>query len=55
MERTLVTWEREIYGPRYDSGYWRVKMNPEIYNKFKALNIITVIKVRRYCNDLGEF
>jgi hypothetical protein len=54
-----VTWERKIlrkiYGPRYASDYWRVKMNSEIYNQFKAPNIVTVINVRRYCNGLGDF
>jgi hypothetical protein len=37
----------EIYGPTCENGCWRIKMNQEIYNKFKYPNIVTVIKVRR--------
>jgi len=59
MERILVTWERKIlrkiYRPRYVSDYWRVKMDSEIYNQFKAPNIVTVINVGKYCKSLGEF
>jgi hypothetical protein len=51
MERGLMTWERKIlrkiYGPTYENGYWRIKMNQEIYNKFKFPNIVNVIKVCR--------
>jgi len=54
-----VTWERKIlrkiYRPRYVSDYWRVKMDSEIYNQFKAPNIVTVINVGKYCKSLGEF
>ena len=36
MERAYRTWEREIlrktYGPMWDNGYWRIKMNQEIYS-----------------------
>jgi hypothetical protein len=50
MERVLMTWERKIvrkiHGPTYENGCWRIKMNQEIYNKFKSLNIVTAIKVR---------
>jgi hypothetical protein len=49
MERVLMTWERKIprkiYGPTHENGYWRIKINQEIYNKFKSPNILTVIKV----------
>jgi hypothetical protein len=51
MERVLWTWERKIlrklYGQTYKNGYWRIKMNQEICNKFKSPNIATVIKVCR--------
>jgi hypothetical protein len=51
MERALVTWEGKIlgkiYGPTYENCCWRIKMNQEIYNKFKSPNIVTGIKVRR--------
>jgi len=46
-----MIWEREIlrkaYGPTYESGYWRIKMSWEIYNKFKSPDIVTVINVYR--------
>jgi hypothetical protein len=29
------------------NGYQRIKMNQEIYNKFKSPNIVTVLKVCR--------
>jgi hypothetical protein len=38
---------RKIYEPTYENGYWRIKMNQEIYNKFKSPNIVTAIKVHR--------
>jgi hypothetical protein len=51
MERVLMKWERKIlrkiYGSIYENGYWRIKMNQEIYNKFKSPNIVSVIKIRR--------
>jgi hypothetical protein len=51
MERALMTWERKImkkiYGPAYEYGYWGIKLNQEIYNKFKSPDIMTVIKVQR--------
>jgi hypothetical protein len=51
MERVFMTWERKIlrkpYGPTYENGYWRIKMNQEIYNKFKSPNTLTAIKVCR--------
>jgi hypothetical protein len=48
MERALMMWERKIlrniYGPTYENGCWRIKMNQEIYNKFTSPNIVTIIK-----------
>jgi hypothetical protein len=38
---------RNVCGPTYENGYWRIKMNQEIDNKFQSPNIVTVIKVRR--------
>jgi hypothetical protein len=38
---------RNIYGSIYENIYWRMKMNQQIYNKFKSPDIVTVIKVRR--------
>jgi hypothetical protein len=44
-EGILLTWERKIfrkiYGPTYENGYWRIKINQEIYNKFKSPDIVT--------------
>jgi hypothetical protein len=25
----------KIHGPTYENGYWRIKMNQEVYNEFK--------------------
>jgi hypothetical protein len=51
MERVLMTWERKIlrkiYALTYENGYWRIKINQEIYNTFKSPDIVTVIKVCR--------
>ena len=38
---------RKIYGPPYGNGYWRIKVNQDIYNTFKSSDIMTVIKVSR--------
>jgi hypothetical protein len=38
---------RKTYGPTCENGSWRVKMDLEIYNEFKLLDIITVITVHR--------
>jgi hypothetical protein len=38
---------RKIYGPTCKNGSWRIKMDQKIYNKFKSLDIITVITVHR--------
>jgi hypothetical protein len=44
-----MTWERKIlrnkYGPSHDKRYWRIKINQEIYNKFKSPNSVTEIKI----------
>jgi hypothetical protein len=51
METALMAWERKIlgntYGPTHENGSWKIKMNQEIYNKFKCPDIVTVVTVRR--------
>jgi hypothetical protein len=46
-----MTWERKvsrkIYGPTKENGCWRIKVNHEIRERFKSLDIISVIKLRR--------
>jgi hypothetical protein len=50
MGRALMTWERKIlriiYGPTYENGHWRIKINLEMYSNCKSPDILTVIKVR---------
>jgi hypothetical protein len=36
---------RKIHGPTYENGYWRIRMDQDIYNTFKSPDIVTVIKV----------
>jgi hypothetical protein len=47
----VMTWERnilrKIYGPTYESGHWRIKINSELESKYKSQDIVSVIKVRR--------
>jgi len=38
---------RKIYGPMYENGYLRIKMNQDIYNTFKSPDILNVMKVCR--------
>jgi hypothetical protein len=51
MEKMLMTWERKIltkiYGPTKENGQWRIKMNAELMTKYKAPDIVNVIKIRR--------
>jgi hypothetical protein len=46
-----VDWEtkilRKICGPTCENGYWRMKMNQEIYATFKSEHIGTATKVCR--------
>ena len=37
----------KIYGPTRENCSWRIKMNQEMYNKFKYPDTVTVIEVRR--------
>jgi hypothetical protein len=51
LEGNLMMWERKLlvktYGQTCENVYWRIKMNQEMYNKFKSSNITIVIKVCR--------
>ena len=46
-----MTWERrilrKIYGPTKENGQWRIKTNAELMTKYKAPDIVNVIKIRR--------
>ena len=46
-----MTWDkkiqRKVHGLPCGNGSWRIKLNQEMYNKFKSLDIVTVVKVRR--------
>jgi hypothetical protein len=48
-----MTWERKIlrkilvYGPTYENGRWKIKINSELETKYKCQDIVSVIKVRR--------
>jgi hypothetical protein len=33
-----------MYGPKLVNGYWRIKVNQEMCNKFKSPDIVAVIK-----------
>jgi hypothetical protein len=50
MEK-MLTWERKvlrkIYGPTKENGQWRIKTNEELMTKYKAPDIVNVIKIRR--------
>jgi hypothetical protein len=47
----MLTWERKIlrktYGPTYESGQWRIKINSELESKYKSQDIISVLKVQK--------
>jgi hypothetical protein len=52
MERILRKWERKIlgkmYGPTYRYGHWRIKMNQEMFDKFKSPDIVPVSTVHGF-------
>jgi hypothetical protein len=52
MEKMLMTWERKIlrkiYGLTKENGQWRIKRNEELMTKYKAPDIVNVIKIRRF-------
>ena len=45
-----MTWERKIlrkiYGPTKENGQWRIKMNEELMTKYKAPDIVNIIKIQ---------
>jgi hypothetical protein len=51
MEKMLMTWERKIlrkiYGPTKEDGQWRIKTNTELMTKYKAPDIVNIIKIQR--------
>jgi hypothetical protein len=38
---------RKIYGPAKENGQWRINTNEELITKYKAPDIVNVIKIRR--------
>jgi len=46
-----MTWERKIlkkiYGPTRENGQWRIKTNDKLMTKYKAPDIVNVIKIQR--------
>jgi hypothetical protein len=36
---------RKIYGPTKENGQWRIKTNKELMTKYKATDIVNVIKI----------
>jgi hypothetical protein len=51
MKKMLMTWERKIlrkiYGPTKENGQRRIKINEELMTKYKAPDIVNVIKILR--------
>jgi hypothetical protein len=51
MEKMLMTWERKIlrktYGITKENGQRRIKTNEELRIRYKAPDIVNVIKIRR--------
>jgi hypothetical protein len=45
MERDVMMCERKIlrkiYGLTYENGYWRINVNPGMYNDFKYPDTVT--------------
>jgi hypothetical protein len=35
----------KIYGPTYENGQWRIKINSELESKYKSQDIVSVIKI----------
>jgi hypothetical protein len=44
FEREIL---RNIYGPSYVNGVWRIRYNDELYKLFKEPNIVESIKINR--------
>jgi len=49
LENMLMTWDRKIlrkiYGPTKENEQWRIKTNEELMTKYKAPDIVNVIKI----------
>jgi hypothetical protein len=45
VNAVLILLTKKIYGPIYEYGYWRIKINQDIYNKFKSPDIAPKISV----------
>jgi hypothetical protein len=49
MGKILMIWERKIlrkiYGQTKENGRWRIKTNEELMTKYKAPDIVNVIKI----------
>jgi hypothetical protein len=50
MDKMLMPWERKImrkiYGPTYENGHWRIKINSELETKYSSQDIVCVRKFR---------
>jgi hypothetical protein len=46
-ERTLMTFEREIFGPVIEDNQWRVRTNSELEELYTDINIGIFIKLQR--------
>jgi hypothetical protein len=50
IEIDLMTCEKKILrkmcGPTYENGYWRIKMNQDIYDKFQSPGTGITMQVR---------
>jgi hypothetical protein len=40
-------YSEKIYGPTYENGHWRIKINSELESKYKSQDIVSVIKVQK--------
>ena len=39
--------KHELYGPTKENGQWRIKTNEELITKYKAPDIVNIIKIQR--------
>jgi hypothetical protein len=51
MEKMLMTWERmilrKIYGLSKENVQWRIKTDDKLMTKYKAPDIVNIIKIQR--------
>jgi hypothetical protein len=49
MEEMLMKWKRKVLrkicGPTKENGQWRIKTNAELMTKYKAPDIVNIIKI----------